>query len=181
MRPHFLMVIFPMLKKLKAHPWWLLTAVVVLALAGWLVYSKWFAPAATPHLITATVTKADIEDTVLATGAIQASQLTNVGSQVSGQLKKLHVQVGDVVKKGQLVAEIDATTQTNALRAAEETVASYKAQKAAKQSALILAQQNYERQKYMFERDAASKADFQSATQSLAAAKADIKAMGNTP
>ena len=144
---------------------------------GWLAYSKWFAPAATPHLITATVTKADIEDTVLATGAIQASKLTNVGSQVSGQLKKLHVQVGDVVKKGQLVAEIDSTTQTNALRAAEETVASYKAQKAAKQSALILAQQNYERQKYMFERDAASKADFQSATQSLAAAKADIKAM----
>ena len=82
-----------------------------------------------------------------------------------------------MVKRGQLVAEIDATTQNNSLQAALEQVTTANAQKASKQSTLLLARQNYERQKYMFERDAASKADYQSAVQALAAAQADIKAI----
>lgn len=63
----------------------------------WGAYKIWFAKPASAPLITATVERGDIENSVLATGAIQASQLINVGSQVSGQVKKLHVQVGDAV------------------------------------------------------------------------------------
>ena len=143
----------------------------------WGAYKIWFAKPASAPLITATVERGDIENSVLATGAIQASQLINVGSQVSGQVKKLHVQVGDAVKQGQLIADIDDTTQRNNLREAQEQVASFRAQRAAKQSALVLAQQNFERQKYMHERDAASRADFQNAKQALDAARAEIKAL----
>ena len=84
-----------MWKKIKTHPWWTVIAVVLIAAVVWLVYRQWFAPKPGPNLITATVTRGDIEDSVLATGAIQAAQLTDVGSQVSGQLKKLYVKVGE--------------------------------------------------------------------------------------
>ena len=166
-----------MWKKLKAHPWWLAAAILLLLLLLWGGYKIWFAKPASAPLITATVERGDIENSVLATGAIQASQLINVGSQVSGQVKKLHVQVGDAVKQGQLIADIDDTTQRNNLREAQEQVASFRAQRAAKQSSLVLAQQNFERQKYMYERDAASRADFQNAKQALDAARAEIKAL----
>lgn len=164
-----------MWKKIKTHPWWTVIAVVLIAAVVWLVYRQWFAPKPGPNLITATVTRGDIEDSVLATGAIQAAQLTDVGSQVSGQLKKLYVKVGDNVKQGQLIAQIDSTTQHNSLIAAQEAVANYKAQKASKQSTLVLAQQTYTRQKYLYEHDAGSQADMQSARQALDAAVADVK------
>ena len=112
-----------MWKKIKTHPWWTVIAVVLIAAVVWLVYRQWFAPKPGPNLITATVTRGDIEDSVLATGAIQAAQLTDVGSQVSGQLKKLYVKVGDNVKQGQLIAQIDSTTQHNSLIAAQEAAA----------------------------------------------------------
>ncbi len=166
-----------MWKKLRSHPWWLAMAGLLLIALIWTAYKIWFAKPASAPLITATVERGDIENSVLATGTIQASQLVNVGSQVSGQLKKLHVKVGDSVKQGQLVAEIDDTTQRNNLREAQEQVAYYRAQRAAKQSSLVLAQQNFERQKYMHERDASSKSDYQSAKQALDAARAEVKAL----
>lgn len=61
------------------------------------------------HLPTATAQIATIEDIVTATGTVQPLEYVDVGTQVTGQLSKLHVVVGDMVKKGQLVAEIDPT------------------------------------------------------------------------
>lgn len=166
-----------MLNALKRHPGWLAGALLLLALLGWLIWHQWFQPAPPPPLITTPVTRGDIEDSVLATGALQAARLTNVGAQVGGRIKKLYVKVGDQVEEGQVIADIDDTTQRNALRAAQESVANYKAQKASRQSALALAQKEYKRQKYMYERQAASRADFESAEHSLAAARADIDAV----
>ncbi len=165
-----------MWKKIKSHPWWLALGTVFVALAllaGWQLWGK--APA-TPSVITADVVRGDIEDSVLAAGTIQAAKLINVGAQVSGQVKKLHVKLGDVVEQGQPIAEIDAATQQNNLKDAQAALGSAQAQKAAKQSALALAQNNFERQKYMFERDASSKADYQTSQHALAAAKADLAA-----
>lgn len=166
-----------MWKSLQRRPGWLTAIVFLLLLLAWLGWRQWFTAPPAPKLITAAVTRGDLEDSVLATGALQAARLTNVGAQVGGQVKKLYVQVGDKVKQGQLIADIDDTTQRNALRAAQDNVTNFKAQKAAKQSALVLARQNYERQKYMFERDATSQADYQSARQALDAALADIQAI----
>lgn len=165
-----------MWKKIKAHPWWLLAGLLLLALAVWGVYAQWFAKPPSAPMITATVTRGDIEEAVLATGTIQASKLVNVGAQVSGQVKRLYVKLGDQVKAGQLIAEVDATTQQNNLQDAQAALASARAQKTAKRAALAQAQQHFDRQKYMFERDAASKADYQSAQQALATARADLAA-----
>ena len=57
--------------------------------------------------ITAPVTRMDLEESVLATGILEAYKTVEVGAQVNGQLKTLHVALGDTVKKGQLLAEID--------------------------------------------------------------------------
>ncbi len=165
-----------MWKKIKAHPWWTVLALVLLALAGWLVYAQWFAKPPAPPLITAPVERGDIEDAVLASGTIQAARLVNVGSQASGQVKKLHVKLGDVVQVGQHIADIDATTQQNNLKDAQAALTSARAQRGAREAALVKARAEFTRQKYMYERDAASKADYQAAQQTLAVAQADLKA-----
>jgi macrolide-specific efflux system membrane fusion protein len=85
-------------------------------------------PPAPPSLITAPVQRADIEDTVLANGTLQAFKQVSVGAQVSGQVKSLKVALGDMVKKGQLVAEIDSMTQQNTLRNAQAALAQVQAQ-----------------------------------------------------
>ena len=78
-----------MWKFLQSRPWWLLAGSLLLILLGWSAYRLWFAKAPAPPLITATVERGDLEDAVLASGTIQASRLINVGSQASGQVKKL--------------------------------------------------------------------------------------------
>lgn len=164
-----------MWKFLQSRPWWLLTGGLFLVLAGWGIYRLWFTKTPAPQLITAAVVRGDLEDAVLASGTIQASRLVNVGSQASGQVKKLYVKLGDVVQVGQKIADIDDTTQQNTLKDAQAALASARAQKTAKQATLAKAQAEFARQKYMHERDAASKADYQSAQQALTAAQADIR------
>ncbi|MDR2033191.1 MAG: biotin/lipoyl-binding protein [Helicobacteraceae bacterium] len=54
-----------------------------------------------------------IRKTVNAAGEIGAIKLVNVGAQVSGQIEVINVKIGDVVKKGDLIAQIDSETQQN--------------------------------------------------------------------
>lgn len=130
-----------------------------------------------PRLLTAPARVADIEHTVLASGAIEAFEQVSVGAQVSGQLKALKVALGDVVKKGQLVAEIDSLTQQNSLKNAEAELANVQAQKIAKQALLRQYQLAFERQKTMLAQDAGSRSDFESAEATLATTRADIAAL----
>jgi macrolide-specific efflux system membrane fusion protein len=83
-----------------------------------------------PQLATAPVVVADIESTVLAAGTLEPTQMVNVGAQVSGQIKTLRVELGDTVKAGDLIAEIDSTTQENEVRKASAAVQSLRAQRA---------------------------------------------------
>src|SRR5262252_10899103 len=71
----------------------------------------WYATAARKpdkqSLSPVTVTKGTIEEVVTAQGKLEPKQYVDVGTQVSGQLKKIHFDIGDSVTKGQLLAEID--------------------------------------------------------------------------
>ena len=81
---------------------------VVLAVGGYYAWQAWFAEGgSTNTLLTAVVTRGNLEDTVTATGTLQPKEFVDVGTQVSGQLKKLLVDIGAIVKTGQLLAEID--------------------------------------------------------------------------
>ncbi|MCC7006679.1 MAG: biotin/lipoyl-binding protein [Ottowia sp.] len=98
---------------------------VIALLLGLLFFSlKYFFFSPTPpEYLTAPVIRMDIEDVVLASGTIQPIQYVNVGAQVTGQLKTLAVKLGDHVKKGQLLAEIDPVIAQNDLRKAQSTLA----------------------------------------------------------
>lgn len=157
---------------LKKWRWPLILA--VLAAAGWGVKKVYFTKAPEPQVITAQATVEDLEDTVLASGTIQAQKEVSVGAQVSGQIKRLYVALGDKVKKGQLVAEIDSTTQTNAFRNAEAQVALLTAQRRAKFALQKQAELTFKRKQELSRLDAGSKAELETAEANLATTTADI-------
>ena len=130
-----------------------------------------------PQYITAEVTRGDIEDSVLATGDLEATKMVSVGAQVSGQVKKMYVQLGAQVKQGQLIAQIDSVRQTNDLKTAEANIKNQQAQLTTKQATLAKAEAEYNRQKNMFAQDATSKADYDTALAAFKTAQADIASM----
>ncbi len=83
-----------------------------------------------------TTTFGDVENAVAASGTLQPSNTVPVGAQVSGQLNKLHVRVGDQVETGQLLGEIDARVQRNKVDSSRASIASAEAQIAARREAL---------------------------------------------
>lgn len=149
---------------------------MLLIAAGWGIKAKWFGQPPAPQVITAPAEVTDMEDTVLASGTIEAVKQVSVGAQVSGQVKRLLVALGDQVKSGQLIAEIDATPQTNALRNAESALLSIQAQRAAKQSSLAQAELTFKRQQQLIAQDATSRESFEAAQASLGTLKAEIAA-----
>jgi len=154
----------------------LLTVIVFVALAliGAFLY---FRGDKKPAYMTAAVSRGDIETTVLASGTVESNNLVSVGAQVSGQIKSLKVELGDTVKAGQLVAEIDSLPQQNTLRNRTAALAAVRAQKMAKEASLRQAELAYKRQMQMLQGDAASRADFEVAEATLSVTKAEIAAL----
>ncbi len=130
-----------------------------------------------PQYITSEVTRGDIEDSVLATGVLEATKMVSVGAQVSGQVKKMYVKLGDPVKQGQLIAQIDSIRQENDLKTAEASIKNQQAQLAVKQANLAKVQSEYQRQQAMYAQDATSRAELESALASYKTAQADILAI----
>ncbi|MDD7544421.1 efflux RND transporter periplasmic adaptor subunit [Actinobacillus porcinus] len=131
----------------------------------------------TPTFLTENVTRADVEKTVVASGSIQSSNEVDVGAQVSGKITKLYVKLGQSVKKGDMIADIDSTTQINALNKAKAALASYQAQLKAKQTAYNVAQSSYSRLSKLYKLQSTSLDEFNSAKNTLDAAKAEIDAL----
>jgi membrane fusion protein, macrolide-specific efflux system len=127
-----------------------------------------------PEYVTAPVRKGDMENSVLATGRIDAIERVNVGAQVSGQVKSLKVKLGDHVTKGQLIADIDDVPQRNDLRIAEAELNEVKAERQAKQALLKQAELRFKRQRRMLSEDASSREDFESAEATLATTRAEL-------
>lgn len=130
-----------------------------------------------PTFATAEVTRADLEDSVLASGTIDAVERVSVGAQASGQLKSLKVALGDRVTKGQLVAEIDDMTQQNELRNAQAALQTRRAERAAKVATLKQAELAFRRQRQMLAQEASSREAFETAEATLAVTKAEIASL----
>ncbi|MDR0881574.1 MAG: efflux RND transporter periplasmic adaptor subunit [Candidatus Adiutrix sp.] len=124
--------------------------------------------------LTETVRRGDIVKTVNATGEVAAGQMVSVGAQVSGQIQTLAVQLGQMVKKGDLIAEIDSTTQRNDLAINQAKLNTYEAQLTAREVAHKVAETQYEREKKLKTRDAASDESLENAENTLAAARAGV-------
>lgn len=141
------------------------------------LYQHFFSGSKEPQYLTAPVTVGDIQDTVLANGSLEALQQVNVGAQVSGQLKSLKVVLGEEVKKGQLVAEIDSLTQQNALQNAQAALSQVRAQLRSKQASLVQARSNFARQQRLLAGEAGSRENFETAEATLQSTLADIDSL----
>jgi len=153
----------------------LLAAAIVVLIAGG-AYWATRKPAA-PSLATSPVSRGDLEQTVDATGVIDAYKLVSVGAQASGQIKVLKVQLGDVVKQGDLIAEIDSVTQENSLKNAEAALENIRAQRAVQTASLKESELAFARQKEMLAAEATSRADYEAAEANLASTRAQIRAL----
>ena len=105
---------------------------------------------------TTKVETGDIQTSITATGTIEPVTSVTVGTQVSGIVSKLYVDYNSVVKKGQVIAELDRTNLISELNAQKASLASA-------QSSLNYQQSNYERYKTLFEKGLVSADEFESA------------------
>lgn len=149
--------------------------IILIISAGVAVARKFFAPRKISYII-APAARLDLEESVLATGILKAFKTVAVGAQVNGQLKTLHVSLGDKVKKGQLLAEIDPVLPQNTLKDAEAQVDNLQAQKRSKQALLKQYELACQRQSQMNAKDAGSRADLESAQAQLESTRHDIAA-----
>lgn len=119
------------------------------------------------QLKTATIKEERIEITVTATGYVQPVDKVDVGTQVSGVIEKIFVDFNSVVKKGQLLAELDKSTLN-------EKVTQGKASVASAESDLLYAQQNYDRISQLYEVKAATQSSYEEAVNRLSQAKTTL-------
>lgn len=120
--------------------------------------------------------RGDVVETVLATGSLVGRNEVEVGAQVNGQIQKLYVKLGDKVKKGDMIAEIDPRTQINSLSSAKAELRIVQADKKQTEALLKMQEAEYNRQLKMRKGNATSDASLESAEASLAQTKAKLEA-----
>ena len=154
----------------------ILIILLILGVGGYFVYDKFFnIKDEKVEFITKKAKKGSFSKKVDATGEIFATELIDVGAQVSGQIKKLYVKLGDQVKRGDMIASIDSSTQQNSIDNKEAQLAIYKAQLESVKVALNIAKTQFDRENALFSKNATSKQEFESAKNTYSANSAKIK------
>ena len=152
----------------------LVSALVLITLAA---FQFWPSGSNDEALASVEVRRGNIEALVTATGVLQPRTYVDVGAQVSGQLETLHVQVGDEVKQGDLLAEIDPTVYLARVDGTRAQLRNQQAQLKDRKAQLTLAEIQLQRQKNLFAEDATTREALQSAEASLRSAEAQIEAL----
>ena len=181
------------MSKKSAIKWGVIALVVIALLA--LAYTFFKPKETTPNYLTAKAEIGDIENNVMASGKVKALNTVDVGAQVSGEVKRLYVDVGDEVQQGDLIAQIDQVTQKNNLSNEQATLeqsvaaiqsaqaeslsrqASLKsayADLASRQSELKQAQSDFTRLKSLVAIDAISQQEYDTQATSVETAKAAV-------
>ncbi|RYC47926.1 efflux RND transporter periplasmic adaptor subunit [Pectobacterium zantedeschiae] len=123
------------------------------------------------------VSYADIDDVVTAAGQLSPMQYVDVGVQVSGQIQNIAVTAGSIVKKGQLVAQIDPALQIATVEANSALLDSQRAAIRQQMAQLKLAQHQNIRQRKMLIEGATSEQDVQSSEANLRIAQAQLESL----
>lgn len=150
------------------------SALLALGAGGYFGWKAWGGSSEAASYTTAVAQRGDLEDAVTATGILQPRDYVDVGTQVSGQVKKLHVQIGNAVKQGQLLAEIDPTVYLSRVDANRAQLRTQQAQLTDRDAQLALAQQQLQRQENMMRENATTKDALQTSEAAVKSAKAQI-------
>lgn len=145
--------------------------IVTLSGAGWMMLGD-TEPRAAPATVAAKT--GNVEETVLASGALEAKSVVSVGAEVSGRIEKIKVKLGDQVRKGDLVVTIDSQNQQYALKTAEAALANVKAQREEQAVALSQAEVALKRSQELSAKKLVSDLDLETAQANVASAKAKL-------
>lgn len=115
----------------------------------------------------------NIQNSITATGTIEPVTSVTVGTQVSGIVSKLYVDYNSIVKKGQIIAELDKTNLISELNAAKANLASAN-------STLNYEHSNYNRYKTLFDKGLISAEDYENAKLSYQKAKESVASSRET-
>ncbi len=157
----------------KKRVWFALLAMTIAAGGGYYYWYKKSNDGAITYL-TEKVVRGNIVRQVVASGSVDAVNLVSVGAQVSGQIKKLYVKLGQQVKKDDLIAEIDSVTQINALNTDKAILRTYESSLDAKKATYDIAKTRFERESQLWQKNATSKESYEDAKQTLELTKAEM-------
>lgn len=127
--------------------------------------------------LTESVTRGNVEKTVVASGSVESVNEVDVGAQASGKITKLYAKLGQEIKKGEMIADIDSTTQINTLNTKKAALVSYQAQLKAKKTAYDVALSSYNRLSKLYTQKATSLDSLNTAKSTLDNAKAEMEAI----
>ena len=152
---------------MKNKKLWIAIGIVALAVIAYLLLSGGKKEEKV-EFETAKVDKGNIHTTITATGTIEPVTSVTVGTQVSGIVSKLYVDYNSVVKKGQVIAELDKTNLISELTAQRANLSSA-------QSSLNYQQANYNRYKTLYDKGLVSADEYESALLQYNQAKEQVK------
>ena len=144
------------LERIPAKWRWRVAALVIV-LVGVAIGTNYFLGGTETTYRTTQVTKGNIEQSVTALGSLEPKNYVDVGAQVSGTLEKVHVEIGDLVTKGQLLAEVDPTVYESTVAADRASLKDLEAQIKGQQAQLALAQIQNRRNQQLLKGNAVSK------------------------
>ncbi|MYM85879.1 efflux RND transporter periplasmic adaptor subunit [Rugamonas sp. FT82W] len=149
----------------------LIAIIVMLAIVGMISHAGKTVPSVLPE--TAVVQRLDIAKFVHATGQLQPLVRVEIGAQVSGQVRQLHVQLGQAVKQGTLLVSLDSDSGRNAVQQAEAALAQQVAITKRSFIELQAARREAERQTRLLAGDATTSLDREKADTELAKSDAE--------
>jgi HlyD family secretion protein len=147
----------------------ILVAVVGAAGAGWFWWQERSQPPISERYEVEPVSNGELTQTVTANGTLNPVTLVNVGTQVSGTVKRLYADFNDEVKAGQLLLELDPTT----LQAVVEQT---RAELASAEADLRLAHSDEARLRELFDQEYVSRQEMDKAVQTREGAQARVQA-----
>lgn len=153
------------MKKRISKVWIGAGVIILIAFAAWLMSGN--KKKSQISFETAEVGLANIQNSITATGTIEPVTSVTVGTQVSGIVSKLYVDYNSVVKKGQIIAELDKTNLVSELNTAKANLSSA-------QSTLNYETDNYNRYKTLYDKGLVSADDFENARLNYQKAKETV-------
>lgn len=148
------------MKQFKLKKYIVYTVLILIIVFG---LFKFFSPSDEASYITEVVQRGNIEKVVNATGEVRAIELVTVGAQVSGKIEKIFVTVGQQVKEGDMIAQIESITQENDIDMYKARLKSYQAQLESAKTTLKVMEKQYKRTQNLYNQKAASAEDLENA------------------
>jgi len=150
--------------------------VVAVLVGGGLVFRAKNRPPPPARFVTAAPTTGEVAEKVQATGAVQPVLQVNVGSQVNGRVARVHVDFNSVVKKGDVLAEIDPIQYGAQVTQATAQVAAQRANLESAKANAAAARVAFERTQRLFQQGLAAKGELDTANGQYEVAKAQVSA-----